>query len=59
MIHMAYTKAKDILVTNKPQLVQLSEYLIEHETITGDNLGRLFEEGGLGGDEPGTPGYTA
>ena len=55
MIHMAYTKAKDILVTNKSQLVQLSEYLIEHETITGESLGRLFEEGGLGGDEPGTP----
>ena len=54
MIGMAYTRAKEILVTNKPQLVQLSEYLIEHETITGESLGKLFEEGGLGGD-PGTP----
>ena len=54
MISMAYTRAKEILITNKPRLVQLSEYLIEHETITGESLDRLFEEGGLGG-EPGTP----
>ncbi len=54
MIGMAYTRAKEILVTNKPQLVQLSEYLIEHETITGESLGKLFEEGGLG-EDPGTP----
>ena len=54
MISMAYTRAKEILITNKPRLVQLSEYLIEHETITGESLDRLFEEGGLGG-EPGAP----
>ncbi len=54
MISMAYARAKEILITNKPRLVQLSEYLIEHETITGESLDRLFEESGLGG-EPGTP----
>ena len=55
MIGKAYTRAKEILVINKPKLVQLSEYLIEHETITGESLGRLFEEGTPPGGEPGTP----
>ena len=55
LINMAYTRARDILVTNKARLVQLSEYLIEHETIAGESLGQLFDEGGLGGEPDATP----
>ena len=54
LINSAYRRAQEILVDQKPRLVQLSEYLIEHETISGDNLNRLFNDEELGGD-PGTP----
>ncbi|MCH8279891.1 MAG: ATP-dependent zinc metalloprotease FtsH [Chloroflexi bacterium] len=54
LINMAYRKAEEILIAQKPRLVQLAEYLIEHETISGDNLNRLFNDEELGGD-PGTP----
>jgi len=54
LINLAYRRAEEILVAEKPRLVQLSEYLIEHETISGDNLNRLFNDEELG-DDPGTP----
>ncbi|MCI0782447.1 MAG: ATP-dependent zinc metalloprotease FtsH, partial [Chloroflexi bacterium] len=49
LINMAYRKAEEILIAQKPRLVQLAEYLIEHETISGDNLNRLFNDEELGG----------
>jgi cell division protease FtsH len=54
LINEAYRVAQELLVTHKPKLVLISEYLIEHETITGDNLVRLID-GGEVGDEPATP----
>ena len=54
LINMAYHRAQELLETNKPKLVQLAEYLIEHETLSGDNLNRLFN-GEDFGDEPGIP----
>ena len=54
LIKLAYERAQEILVTNKPKLVLLSEYLIEHETISGANMARLLDEGAIG-DDPGTP----
>ena len=54
LIKLAYERAQEILVTNKPKLVLLSEYLIEHETISGDNMARLLDDGAIG-DDPGTP----
>ncbi len=55
LINQAYANAVDILVTHKSRLVRLAEYLIEHETVSGESLNRLFnQEPGLGG-EPGTP----
>ena len=54
LIRLAYERAQEILVTNKPKLVLLSEYLIEHETISGDNMARLLDDGAIG-DDPGTP----
>ena len=54
LIKLAYERAQEILVTNKPKLVLLSEYLIEHETISGANMARLLDDGAIG-DDPGTP----
>ncbi|MCH7605723.1 MAG: ATP-dependent zinc metalloprotease FtsH [Chloroflexi bacterium] len=54
LINTAYRQAEQILATHKPKLVQLSEYLIEHETITGENMIRLIGGDALG-DDPGTP----
>ena len=54
MITVAYHRAEEILVTHKPRLVRLAEYLIVNETISGDNLNQLFADDELGG-EPGTP----
>ena len=54
LIKLAYERAHEILVENKPSLVLLSEYLIEHETISGDNMVRLLDDGAIG-DDPGTP----
>ena len=54
LIKLAYERAQEILVTNKPKLVLLSEYLIEHETISGDNMASLLDDGAIG-DDPGTP----
>ena len=54
LIKLAYEKAQVILAENKPSLVLLSEYLIEHETISGVNMVRLLDDGTIG-DDPGTP----
>ena len=49
LINRAYEEANQILITHKPKLVRLAEYLIEHETVSGEALNHLFNE-----DEPGT-----
>ena len=54
LIGVAYRRAEELLVTNKPKLVKLAEYLIEHETLSGENLNRLFNDEDFG-DEPGSP----
>ncbi|MBM3941515.1 MAG: ATP-dependent zinc metalloprotease FtsH [SAR202 cluster bacterium] len=54
LISSAYNRAQDVLVTHKPRLVSLAEYLIEHEAVSGEELNRLFNADGPGG-EPGTP----
>ena len=50
----AYRRSEEILIENKPRLVQLAEYLIEYESITGDNLNKLLGDEDWG-DEPATP----
>ena len=47
----AYQAARQILIDRKPKLVQVAEYLIEHEAVSGDTLVRLFNL-----DDPGTEG---
>jgi len=54
LINNAYHQAKELLITHKPKLVRLAEYLIENETVSGASLPQLFDEGNLGG-EPDTP----
>ena len=54
LINMAYQRAEEILISHKTKLVRLAEYLIEHETVSGENLNRVFNDEGFG-EEPGTP----
>ncbi|MFY9458023.1 MAG: ATP-dependent zinc metalloprotease FtsH [Candidatus Spechtbacterales bacterium] len=38
LLSVAYWRAEEILATHKAKLIELAEYLIEHEVISGDNL---------------------
>ena len=51
LIHSAYRQAQEVLIDYKPKLVQVAEYLIEHEAISGDALTQLFNDD-LPGEEP-------
>ena len=44
LIHSAYRQAQQLLIDYKPKLVQVAEYLIEHEAISGEALNRLFND---------------
>ena len=44
MITDAYAKAKDLLNENMESLDKISEYLFEHETITGKEFMKIFRE---------------
>ena len=54
LITHSYNHAEELLVTHKPKLVRLAEYLIENETISGASLNGLFNVDGRGAD-PATP----
>ena len=53
LTNRAYDNARQILIDRKPKLVQVAEYLIEHEAISGDELIRLFDL-----DDPSAEGDT-
>ena len=55
LINHAYHQAEDLLINHQPKLVRLAEYLIEHETVSGESLNRLFNQDPGLGVEPGTP----
>ncbi len=55
LISKAYEQANEILITHKPKLVRLAEYLIEHETVSGEALNHLFNEDQPGSEMEGTP----
>ena len=66
LIIRAYDQANVLLITHKPKLVTLAEYLIEHETVSGEALNHLFNEdrpgtqpGGVPGPAPEPPPHTA
>ncbi|QFJ54731.1 ATP-dependent zinc metalloprotease FtsH [Pseudobutyrivibrio xylanivorans] len=44
MITDAYAKAKELLAENMESLDKISEYLFEHETITGKEFMKIFRE---------------
>ena len=55
LINRAYTQANELLITHKPKLVLLAEYLIEHETVSGEALNHLFNDERPGTEPEGTP----
>ena len=66
LINRAYDNAHELLVTHKPKLVRLAEYLIEHETVSGEAMNHLFNDEYPGSEPdavpavpPDPPPYTA
>ena len=45
LVKAQHQKALQILTENKAKLVELAEYLYEHETITGDEFMRILNAG--------------
>ena len=43
LIQSAYNLSHDILTTHRDKLVEIAEYLIQHETVEGEALARLFD----------------
>ena len=58
LINAAYEQAVESIMAHKPKLVTLAEYLIEHETVSGEAMNRLFNTDGDTGTEPVTPPET-
>ena len=46
IIDEAYGRCRDILEQYRPQLVQVAEYLLEHETMTAETFEQVFAEQG-------------
>ncbi len=42
-IRHAYTRAQDIIVANKAKLIEVAQHLVEHESVEGEELKRLFD----------------
>ena len=55
LISGSYTVAEEMLITHKPKLVRLAEYLIEYETVSGEAMNRLFNNDDEPGKEPAIP----
>ena len=55
LINLAYQQANELLITHKPKLVLLAEYLIEHETVSGESLNHLFNDERPGQAPEGVP----
>ena len=43
LIQKAYERAEEILTSNHEKLAEVAQYLIQHESVEGDNLKRLFD----------------
>ena len=55
LITEGYEEAQQILIDNKPKLVQVAEYLIVHEAISGEDITKLFEDGLTDEGDQGNP----
>ncbi len=51
VIHHAYTRAEKIIDENSEKLAEVARYLMQHESVEGDALTRLFD-GGPPQDDP-------
>ncbi len=51
VIHHAYTRAEKIIDENSEKLAEVAHYLMQHESVEGDALTRLFD-GGPPQDDP-------
>ena len=52
LIQEAYDQATKLLVDNKGKLKEIAEYLVQNETVEGDELKRLFGDDGEPPKEP-------
>ncbi len=43
LIQQAYNRAQDVLTSNREKLSEVAQYLIQHESVEGDALVRLFD----------------
>ena len=55
LMNTAYEQAVEVIKTHQSKLVRLAEYLIEHETVSGEAMNRLFNADGDAGNEPASP----
>ena len=45
IIDEAYDRCREILEQYRPQLVEVAEYLLQHETMTAEEFRRIFADG--------------
>ena len=43
LIHHAYNQAQEVLTTHAAKLTEVAQYLIQHESVEGNELKRLFD----------------
>ncbi len=55
LLNKAYEQAVDVIKTHQSKLVRLAEFLIEHETVSGEAMNRLFNTDGETGSEGAIP----
>ena len=55
LMNEAYEQAVETITTHQSKLVRLAEYLIEHETVSGEAMNRLFNADGDTGGETAIP----
>ena len=55
LMNEAYEQAVEVITTHQSKLVRLAEYLIEHETVSGEAMNRLFNADDESGGETAIP----
>jgi len=55
LMNGAYEQAVEVIKSHQSKLVRLAEFLIEHETVSGEAMNRLFNADEETGKEPAEP----
>ena len=55
LMNSAYEQAVEVIKTHQSKLVRLAEFLIEHETVSGEVMNRLFNADDEASGEPANP----